>query len=370
MLGSQQLQRLNADGTLDPGFSSAIPLWIGCLAMQEDGKIVVAHSTSQTLFRLNENGSLDPTFTSAVQGYADSLVVQPDGKIIAGLDLGWGVVRLQPDGSLDQTFMAPTNATGDLYWSMLLQTDGKIIVEGYFRSLGGQSCTNLGRLNPDGTLDPTFPLTSDHVEHLAIQADGALLSLRLQSEPSGGVTNTIIQRRTNSGPATETLTYRDSRITWLRGGTSPEVWRTRFSYSLNGADWIDLGPGTRVPGGWQLDGISVPPASTLRARGYVLNITGRPTQTGSSAWHVESRRFIPAEGPTILLEQGSPGCGTGRTVFKYCGSPGKTVVIEASTDLRHWMGIHTNIADSASLQFEDPESATLPTRFYRVREER
>src|SRR5579863_1850924 len=37
-----------------------------------------------------------------------------------------------------------------------VQTDGRIVVGGQFTGLGGQSVTNIGRLNADGSLDSTF----------------------------------------------------------------------------------------------------------------------------------------------------------------------------------------------------------------------
>jgi len=40
-------------------------------------------------------------------------------------------------------------------------------------------------------------------------------------------------------PATQSLTSDSSTITWLRGGTSPEVWRTTFEHSLDGSTWTD-----------------------------------------------------------------------------------------------------------------------------------
>src|SRR2546426_6585154 len=40
--------------------------------------------------------------------------------------------------------------------SMAVQADGKILVAGGFNTLGGESRTNIGRLNADGTLDTSF----------------------------------------------------------------------------------------------------------------------------------------------------------------------------------------------------------------------
>lgn len=45
---------------------------------------------------------------------------------------------------------------------------------------------------------------------------------------------------------------------------------------------------------------------------------------------------------------------------------GKTSVIEASTNLVDWTGISTNLASADNYLFQDPDSAGLSRRFYRV----
>jgi hypothetical protein len=49
------------------------------------------------------------------------------------------------------------------------------------------------------------------------------------------------------------------------------------------------------------------------------------------------------------------------------GTPGATYVLQASSDLTIWTGIATNTADANGVwQAADPESATVPARFYRL----
>ena len=61
----------------------------------------------------------------------------------------------------------------------------------------------------------------------------------------------------------------------MRGQTSPEVWRVTFEDSTNGVTWTSLGNGTRISGGWQLTGLSLPLNVNhyVRARGYAA-VTG------------------------------------------------------------------------------------------------
>ena len=56
----------------------------------------------------------------------------------------------------------------------------------------------------------------------------------------------------------------------MRGQASPEVWRVTFEHSANGTTWTSLGNGTRISGGWQLTGLSLPFNQNhyVRARGY------------------------------------------------------------------------------------------------------
>jgi hypothetical protein len=144
--------------------------------------------------------------------------------------------RLNPDGTLDMGFNAGVSGSDmtPQVVPMAVQADGKVLVGGWFTTLGGQSRTNIGRLNA-------------------------------------------------TDPATQGLTSDGSTITWLRGGTSPEVWRTTFEHSPDGLTWTGLGAGTRISGGWRLTGLSLPPGGTIRARGYVAG----------SSWFVESLIGVP-----------------------------------------------------------------------------
>jgi probable HAF family extracellular repeat protein len=98
-----------------------------------------------------------------------------------------------------------------------------------------------------------------------------------------GQGRSCLGRLTPTEPATQTLSYDGSTVTWLRGGSSPEVWRTIFDASTNGTDWVALGAGTRIAGGWQLDGLAESSSAMLRGRGFVTG--GRFNDSG---WFVET----------------------------------------------------------------------------------
>jgi hypothetical protein len=166
-----------------------------------------------------------------------------------------------------------------------------------------------------------------------------------------------LARLHNTDPVTQSLTFDGSTLTWLRGGASPEVWRTTFDYSLNGTDWTSLGEGTRIAGGWQRAGVAFPSGATARARGFVA------TSGNGAGWFVETRLASP------VLWMQAPAFRQGQFGFYILGRPQQEVVVEASLDLQTWTSVWTNTLGAGPLYFSDPESAARPGCFYRVRRE-
>ncbi len=262
--------------------------------------------TRQTAFA---QSPLPDDFNPGADGRVRSLAVQPDGKIlVSGMFETLGgqprdfLGRLNADGTLDTTFHPGADGWVN---SLVVQTDGKILVGGEFSTLGGQPCNFLGRLNADGTLDLTFNPGRGGSEYfivhsLAVQADGRILVGGSFSALSGQPHDTL-GRLNNTVPATHSLAYDGTTITWLRGGASPEVWWTTLESSLNGVAWTELGTGTRISGGWQLTGVSLPPDGVLRARGYVSN--------GRRSWFVED--YWGTSGGSLVLSIELLGSQTG-----------------------------------------------------------
>ncbi|MCX6902364.1 MAG: FG-GAP-like repeat-containing protein [Verrucomicrobia bacterium] len=305
-LGGQprtNLARLNGDGTVDSGFKPAANGTVYSLALQADGKLLlggvftaVAGQPRTNIARLNGDGTLDSAFNPGAGNRVCSLVVQADGKILvggyftnlAGQPCNY-LGRLRDDGTLDGAFNPGVGGGSSPYVSSLaMQADGKILVGGAFTNVAGKPHNYLARLNTDGTLDDTFKPDADNtVFAVSVQPDGMVLVggafTNLAGQPRGNLARLI-----NTEPAAQSLLYDGWRVTWLRGGTGPEVWRTTFDQSPDGLNWASLGAGTRVPGGWQLGGVLLPPGGTIRARGYVTG--GR---YNASAWFVETL-FQPA----------------------------------------------------------------------------
>jgi uncharacterized delta-60 repeat protein len=190
-----RVARLNADGVLDGTFNTGTGAdgTVNTLALQPDGKILIGGSfinyngTGRSrIARLNADGTVDATFNPGTgsNGTINSLAVQPDGKIlIVGpftVFNGTGrnrVARLNADGTVDATFNPGTGSNGTLF-SLALQTDGKILVGGFFSDYNGTGRSCIARLNANGTLDVTFtPGTgaNNTIYTFALQSDGKIL---------------------------------------------------------------------------------------------------------------------------------------------------------------------------------------------------
>jgi uncharacterized delta-60 repeat protein len=153
---------------------------IHVMTLQPDGRALIAgefdgvsatdgshNATRHGLARLLTNGVVDLTFEApAILGdEVHCLAVQPDGKILVGGEYAMFnhqplpvIARLNPDGSLDPTFNAGTNLYGldPTVDAIAVQADGRILVGGSFELANGVSGRNLARLQPDGSLDCSF----------------------------------------------------------------------------------------------------------------------------------------------------------------------------------------------------------------------
>jgi uncharacterized delta-60 repeat protein len=147
--------RLRAIGELDPDFDGDGRVTLpgtsnarAVLVQPQDGRIVVAGtangSQKMTVTRLLRGGSPDPTFDGDGTATIDFAFVlttgaalQPDGRIVvAGSTSGdFAIARLNPNGSPDTTFGAAGKATVDFGGptfanAVALQPNGRIVVVG------------------------------------------------------------------------------------------------------------------------------------------------------------------------------------------------------------------------------------------------
>lgn len=170
------IARYNTDGSIDSSFApvgTGLSGSITSMAIQTDGKIIVGggftsyNGTARSyVARLNTDGSLDTSFVqtgSGLNSSVDSLVIQSDGRIVLGGAFGsyngasrGYVARLNTNGSLDGTFVPSGSSFNYPVYSVALQSDGKILVGGGFASFNGTARVAIARLNTSGSLDTTY----------------------------------------------------------------------------------------------------------------------------------------------------------------------------------------------------------------------
>ncbi|MBK7303120.1 MAG: T9SS type A sorting domain-containing protein [Saprospiraceae bacterium] len=183
------ITRLLINGTVDPTFNtgSGFDYFVNSTLIQPDGKIIVVGFFNEFnkvkrryVARLNMNGTLDNSFVPGF--YADDVIkavaLQSDGKILLAGGFDEKIVRLYSDGTFDNTFEAGFRATGGDINSIAIQSDGKIIVGGSFNRYGGITRAGIARLHIDGTLDLSFDPKLNRViaiNSIAIQTDNKIL---------------------------------------------------------------------------------------------------------------------------------------------------------------------------------------------------
>ena len=177
------IRRLFLDGSSDDSFDPGMGLVsirkvsIKQARLLPSGKIVIAGNFNYvdriprtSIAVLNANGSIDPGFDAgtliAAPGGSSSLnamAVQTDGKILVSFE--YSLVRLGLDGVVDQTFHYNSGPYTSV-WELALQPSGKILLT--------NSAGQLRRLNPDGSVDPTFS-PSQLGSLVAVQPDAKIV---------------------------------------------------------------------------------------------------------------------------------------------------------------------------------------------------
>jgi len=212
--------RINTDGSKDEsfllgslGFNGGYGNLPGVLSLflQSDGKLLVGGGftyfngiTENKLIRFNSDGKKDTTFDIKNPSFTDlsltgfdkgsifTIAVQSDGKIIVGGDFRSfnsvvqnRIIRLNTDGTKDNSFNIGTGITG-AGWisSIVVQSDNKILVGSGVFNYNGLTKYGVIRLNSDGSIDTSFN-TSLTIAYspvcIALQKDGKIIVGR-QSE--------------------------------------------------------------------------------------------------------------------------------------------------------------------------------------------
>jgi uncharacterized delta-60 repeat protein len=214
--------RLNADGSKDTSFNTGTGFSanVNAITTQSDGKILVGGNfttyngaTENNIIRLNSNGSKNTTFTTGTGfiGFVYSIVPQTDGKILIG---GWfndyngvtenNIIRLNSNGSKDATFVTGTGFGGTVF-TIKQQADGKFLVGGDFTTYKGVAENRIIRLNSNGSKDTAFNTGTgfnNSVWTIVTQADGKILVGGDFTSYNGVPENKIIRLNSNGSKDT------------------------------------------------------------------------------------------------------------------------------------------------------------------------
>jgi uncharacterized delta-60 repeat protein len=230
------LARYNPDGSLDTSFGAGGGVTtdfnglnddVFAVLVQPDEKIVAVGSSRGLITdydfaaaRYLPNGAPDASFgvggklSNDFNGHAfdraRAAVLQPDGKIVAAgfssfdntLSQPFVLVRWTPSGALDASFAGDGEQEIDFgsfdqaAYSLLLQTDGKLIATGFPDTESSDSDFLLARSNADGTLDTSFGVggkvrtsfgnLNGGAHGAARQADGRIVAVGFQATLTHG----------------------------------------------------------------------------------------------------------------------------------------------------------------------------------------
>jgi uncharacterized delta-60 repeat protein len=199
---AKYLARLSANGSLDAtyhptgtGFDGSVSY----LAPAAGGGFFAAGSflnydgaSRAKIAKLGAEGGLDGAFVPAALGSGGytGIAPRPDGSlVVAGSFTTLGglsrarIARLTATGTVDAAFDPGSGVEGNSSpaYGLTMQSDGKVLVGGYFNHYDGVAQYGTARINEDGSLDSAFatdPTWQNGVDTklcFAIQADGKIL---------------------------------------------------------------------------------------------------------------------------------------------------------------------------------------------------
>ncbi|MBI5769737.1 MAG: delta-60 repeat domain-containing protein [Verrucomicrobia bacterium] len=149
------------------------------------GDTVSIRGSPSNLVRLLADGRRDPAFTPLACDGGPNLTPLPDGRVLV-----WGsyrtlggaprnsLARLNADGSLDPAYLPSLAAVPVVIANLAVGTDSSAVVSGFYYDADFRITYFFKRLNSDGSVDPQFVparITSTF-EQLAVQADGRVLA--------------------------------------------------------------------------------------------------------------------------------------------------------------------------------------------------
>jgi uncharacterized delta-60 repeat protein len=320
------IARLDPTGFVDAFDPNASPRWVESIAVQPDQQILaggrftfIGGQTRNHIARLNWFTGLADAFDPNADDDVASVLLQPDGKILVGgyfHSIGGQprrfLARLDTTGVAD-SFNPPV--TMAITYTIGLQADGKVLA-----GAGG-----VQRLDPTtGSADSFNPAFNASLsqEALALEADGKIL-VGGYFDTVGGETRHYFCRLSNDTAALQNLAVTQTAITWTLGGSSPQFHRVTFESSPDNSLYTLLGNATSNGNNWSLTALHLPTDQNffIRARGYYR--TGQ--RNGSESIEESVRNaFIPTPpAPSQIVSRKSHGgAGTFDVALPLAGNAG------------------------------------------------
>jgi uncharacterized delta-60 repeat protein len=348
------IARLNTDGSLDtsfnpgtgcevliaPGVDGNHDPFVMWVEVQPDGKILATGNFinyngvgSQGLVRINPDGSRDATFNvgGGLDSWGRSIHLLGNGQILV---TGWlqnyrgttanRIARINADGSPDTTFH-PFYGDSTAVYSVVVQSDGKMITSGHSLNAQGLFTREIKRINPDGSDDPSWlGSTNEKTECLLLQRDGKVIVVGNFSQVNGAPRKGIARFNADGSVDSTFIADADNYVWTVTPGPSGSVY---------------------VSGGFtSIDGVSRPGVARLLS----------PGSTGGTN--------TPPAAPTIANAR----LNTGKFECTVNSAANYTYILEYKTDATSttWTSLTAMTGTGGSIILTDPNPAG--TRFYRV----
>lgn len=293
---SGAILKLNIDGSYDTGFDgdgivySNGSIGLNNVKLQSDGKIITtgyyyAGGYKFAVVRYNSNGTLDVSFGLSgltlidfgIDGLVEDFEIASDDKIVLGgytypqtynNYYDFAIARLNADGTLDNSFdgdgknIITISNVDNICSSVVLQTDGKILLGGYnydysnpFDYSFSRYQISLVRLLQDGSFDSSFDTdgiltvqksqvnySEAFASDMALQPDGKIVTCGYSYD--GGIYGATVLRLHNDDtsysitcPANIIVNATDGSCTTTVNNLDPAVVpnTATYSYTLSGA---------------------------------------------------------------------------------------------------------------------------------------
>jgi uncharacterized delta-60 repeat protein len=148
--------------------------------LNADMSVLASYTNNQLIPRVK----ISPILTGGFDREISNMILQSDGKIVV---VGYfsqfntvttnHIIRLNSDGTRDTSFNIGSGFNNYPY-GIVQQTDGKFVIIGAFTSYNGVSANRIIRLNLDGSVDTSFSSGSGfnyRATKIAIQSDNKII---------------------------------------------------------------------------------------------------------------------------------------------------------------------------------------------------